>query len=118
MFPMPNIVIIDSNTDILSLLHCIFTMDKFTVHACSDVKNFLETLENTKPDVVMADINTLGTKDTVLSEIKEKFGVPIIVTSTKKYHCLNYKAFSADAGIEKPFCTKQLKQIVAGMLAD
>ena len=103
----PHILVVDDNEEILSTISIILSRKAYKVSAKGRIENFVQTVEELLPDLILLDKN-LGWADGCdlckLVKTNEKLAaIPVIMFSAyykKKEECLGA---GADEFIEKPF---------------
>jgi DNA-binding response OmpR family regulator len=110
---------LDDNQDILDIVKEILLYEQFEVKIISDSKNFIATLINYRPDLIILDYKLNGPNgDDICRQIKtdSRFcDIPVIICSAYLNND-DILACGCDATIAKPFGLEELIDKVNGLV--
>jgi len=117
---MSKILVVDDDTDILSVMKILLTMKGFEVEVTSKGENALPTTENFKPDLILLDVLISGHDGrTICKQLKSKketCHIPIIMFSAHPGAAATITDYGADDFIAKPFDVNSLMKKVNAQL--
>lgn len=118
---MPKVMIVDDDRTMVSLLKILLEMDGFEVVNITQGSNFISSLREDRPDIVLLDVflTNMDGKELV-TEVRESddlSDLKIIMTSGMDLaeQCVNA---GADAFLLKPYTPEQLMQVLNENLDD
>lgn len=117
---MLKILAVDSSPDMLILFTKIFKADNILVEGCNSIDDMLVKLAEVVPDLLVLDAMIKGLDERMVSQLRSMpalSNVPVLVTSSKKIHAGMYEVLGADAAIEKPFHTHEIRDKVRSLLS-
>ena len=107
---MNKILVVDDDADILNSVSWILRKNDFEVVTLIDCRKVLETVRDTKPDLILLDIN-LGYCDgrQLCLQLKNTnlFNHPILLFSANPEMVESVSLYKADDFIQKPFAIKE-----------
>jgi DNA-binding response OmpR family regulator len=106
-FPMKKILIVDDDTDILTVVEIFLSMNKYIVKAIPKWQDITDTIKSFSPDLILLDVALSGAdgRDICkrLKKSTETQHIPVILFSAHN-DLENYtQGFMADGLIAKPF---------------
>ncbi len=113
---METIFIVDDEEDLLQSLQFYLQKEGYEVKTFTKSKDMMEALETSKPNLILMDVNLRRNDGRTLCRIiKNKYAVnaPIVLFSANADVETEYKNFSADGFISKPFSFEQISQKIA-----
>ena len=117
---MPNVLIVDDDTDLLEMVTMALTINKMTVQSLSKGQSLFDSLDTQKPDIILMDIylgETDGRKLCYSLKNKEQYrNIPVILYSAGYITALSVKESLADDFITKPFDITQLLNKIHSIL--
>ncbi|MCP3029631.1 response regulator transcription factor [Halobacillus sp. A5] len=103
----PNILIVDDDEDILSMLHLTFKKEKFTnITLCTNAEEGLELVKTSNFNLILLDVMLPGKSGfEILPSIRDCSDAPVFFLTAKDtdFDKLTGFAFGADDYITKPF---------------
>ncbi|HUZ60001.1 MAG TPA: response regulator [Hanamia sp.] len=113
---MSKILVVDDDTDILSVMKILLTMKGFEVEVTSKGENALPKTESFKPDLILLDVLISGHDGrTICKELKSKKEtqhIPVIMFSAHPGAAATIADYGADDFISKPFDVNNLMKKV------
>lgn len=113
---MSKILVVDDDTDILSVMKILLTMKGFEVEVISKGENTLPKIESFKPDLILLDVLISGHDGrTICKELKAKKEtqhIPVIMFSAHPGAASTIADYGADDFISKPFDVNNLMKKV------
>lgn len=113
---MSKILVIDDDTDILSVMEILLTMKGFEVEVTAKGDNAFPKIETFKPDLILLDVLISGHDGrTICRKIKankDTRHIPIIMFSAHPGAAATIAEYGADDFIAKPFDVTNLLQKV------
>lgn len=115
-----NILVIDDNTDILTLLTD--SLSEYNVFTASDAEKGLAYLRNKKIDLIITDVMMPGTDGVTLTRLikgnKHTMHIPLIILSARNTSAEKVEglASGADAYVGKPFHMSYLRALIVRLL--
>jgi DNA-binding response OmpR family regulator len=104
---MNKILVVDDDTDILSLVEIVLTMNDFSVEAISRWEKIDDSIEHFKPDLILLDVSLAGAdgRDICksLKHTNETQHLPVILFSANVEMGKYLQDCDAQAFIAKPF---------------
>jgi DNA-binding response OmpR family regulator len=105
--PLKKLLIIDDDLDLLEAMSAFLQQKNYHVVAISDAEDWKETIADFQPDIIVLDI-LLGELDGrhICRDIKKEKqfkNIPVVLISGLAPDKVDYKKWSADAFISKPF---------------
>jgi len=116
---MNKILVVDDDLDILEVLKFLLKKNGYEVILLSEAQQVIGTVKETKPDVVLLDINLSGYDGREICKyLKTTLQVktPVILFSANISYKSSYKEYFADDFLEKPFEVKRLLNILRSHL--
>ena len=117
---MSKILVVDDDTDILSVMEILLTMKGFEVAVITKGENTFPKIETFKPDLILLDVLISGhdgrTICRKLKADKETMHIPIIMFSAHPGAAATIAEYGADDFIAKPFDVTNLLQKVKHQL--
>ncbi|HWH64019.1 MAG TPA: response regulator [Ginsengibacter sp.] len=117
---MSKILVVDDDTDILSVMEILLTMKGFEVEVITKGENTFPKIETFKPDLILLDVLISGhdgrTICRKLKADKETMHIPIIMFSAHPGAAATIAEYGADDFIAKPFDVTNLLQKVKHQL--
>ncbi|MDF2432570.1 MAG: hypothetical protein JWP44_2201 [Mucilaginibacter sp.] len=117
---LKNILIIDDDEDILTVIENVLTYNKFKVSAIQRTDDILKEIEKYKPDLILTDFLLSGMDGGKICQIIKKnpqtCHIPVILISGYKDLALSYGNFGFDAFLNKPFDIKLLLNTIKDCL--
>ncbi len=100
-------MVVDDENDILEVIAIILKMRGFEVVTFNNAENLLERIKQTKPDLVLLDVQ-LGSYDgrqlcKNIKEVEEHTHLPVILFSANKLYEPDLEKSQCNDFIEKPF---------------
>lgn len=118
---MSKILVVDDDTDILSVMEILLTMKGFEVEVTTKGENTFPKIEIFKPDLILLDVLISGhdgrTICKKLKSAKETMHIPIIMFSAHPGAAATIAEYGADDFIAKPFDVTNLLQKVKHQLS-
>jgi DNA-binding response OmpR family regulator len=119
--PMNKILVVDDDTDILTVVEILLKMNNFTVNAISRWEDIDTTINNFSPDLILLDV-ALGGADgreicKQLKNSEETAHIPVILFSAHYNLVNNIRECMADGLITKPFETSYLLETIRKNIA-
>jgi DNA-binding response OmpR family regulator len=118
---MTSVLVIDDDTDVLTIISDVLTTEGFEVHTISDPTKGLQTILNTPPDLILCDIMMPGMNGyTLLKQVRESelpFIPFIFITAIDNWE--NHRQgmnLGADDYLRKPMAAKDIKETVIAVL--
>ncbi|GAB3927395.1 response regulator [Mucilaginibacter myungsuensis] len=115
-----HLLVIEDDQDIKDILETILTMEGHTVTTISETPNIIQTVLETKPDLIITDYILQGINGgEYCSQIKqhpETAHIPVIILSAYDKVLGSLGHYKADLIIHKPFDNDNLCQNVAELL--
>jgi len=118
---MSKVLVVDDDTDILTVVEIILRMHKFTVKAISRWEDIDSSIQTFSPDLILLDV-ALGSADgrelcKKLKQSEETRHIPVILFSAH-YNLVNsIHEFMADGLVTKPFETSYLVETINKYIA-
>lgn len=112
---MRQLFIVDDDYDILLSLKIWFTKKGFDVKVFQHSKPFFEELYQSRPDLILLDINLNGEDGRdICKRIKSEFILdrPVILFSANANALLDYEESCADGFLHKPFSLHQIYTLI------
>lgn len=115
-----NILVIDDNEDILTLLSD--SLSEYNVIMATDAEKGLEYLKNNDIDLIITDVMMPGTDGVTLTRLikgnKHTMHIPLIILSAKNTSAEKVEglASGADAYVGKPFHLSYLRAVIVRLL--
>ena len=113
---MSKILVVDDDTDILSVMEILLTMKGFEVEVTAKGDNTFPKIETFKPDLILLDVLISGHDGrTICRKIKankDTRHIPIIMFSAHPGAAATIAEYGADDFIAKPFDVTNLLQKV------
>ncbi|HTB52189.1 MAG TPA: response regulator [Ferruginibacter sp.] len=104
---MANILVLDDSKDLLQMIKAIFQLHNYEVRTALTKSSLLAHMEIFKPDIILMDVLLEGSNGKeICKELKTDpatKNIPVILLSGSHEQLRNYKEYSADDIIEKPF---------------
>jgi DNA-binding response OmpR family regulator len=118
---MHKILVVDDDTDILTVVDIILRMNDYTVKVISDWEEIASAIEKFSPDLILLDV-ALGTADgrEICKKLKksgETEHIPIILFSAHFDLVNNIKGCMANGLVTKPFETSYLLETIRKNIA-
>lgn len=117
---MLKILVVDDDTDILSVMKILLTMKGFEVEVISKGENALPKTESFKPDLILLDVLISGHDGrTICKQLKSKketSHIPVIMFSAHPGAAATITDYGADDFIAKPFDVDNLMKKVNAQL--
>jgi len=118
---MSKILVVDDDTDILSVMEILLTMKGFEVEVTAKGDNAFPKIETFKPDLILLDVLISGHDGrTICRKIKankDTRHIPIIMFSAHPGAAATIAEYGADDFIAKPFDVTNLLQKVKYQLS-
>jgi DNA-binding response OmpR family regulator len=116
---LKRILMLDDNPDILDIVKEALIYEKFEVNITTDSTNFIQTIKNFKPDLLILDYKLHGPKgDEICRQVKKNnqlFGIPVIIC-TAYLNDGDTISCGCDAIITKPFGLDELMEKVNSLV--
>ena len=113
---MSKILVVDDDTDILSVMEILLTMKGFEVEVTTKGENTFSKIETFKPDLILLDVLISGhdgrTISRKLKSDKDTRHIPIIMFSAHPGAAATIAEYGANDFIAKPFDVTNLLQKV------
>jgi len=113
---MSKILVVDDDTDILSVMEILLKMKGFEVEVTARGENTFSKIESFKPDLILLDVLISGhdgrTICRKLKSSKETMHIPVIMFSAHPGAAASISEYGADDFIAKPFDVANLLQKV------
>ena len=113
---MSKILVVDDDTDILSVMEILLTMKGFEVEVTTKGENTFPKIASFKPDLILLDVLISGYDGrTICRELKasqETSHIPVIMFSAHPGAAASIADYGADDFIAKPFDVINLLQKV------
>jgi len=113
---MSKILVVDDDTDILSVMEILLKMKGFEVEVTTRGENTFPKIESFKPDLILLDVLISGHDGrTICRELKarkETSHIPVIMFSAHPGAAASILQYGADDFIAKPFDVANLLQKV------
>src|SRR5665213_635535 len=113
---MARILVVDDDTDILSVMEILLTMKGFEVEVTTKGENTFPKIASFKPDLILLDVLISGYDGrTICRELKasqETSHIPVIMFSAHPGAAASIADYGADDFIAKPFDVTNLLQKV------
>jgi DNA-binding response OmpR family regulator len=118
---MSKILVVDDDTDILTVVEILLKMNHFSVRTISRWEDIHDTINNFSPDLILLDV-ALGGADgrQICKQLKiadETRHIPVILFSAHYDLLNNIKEYLADGLITKPFETSYLLETIRKNIA-
>ena len=117
---MAKILVVDDDTDILSVMEILLTMKGFEVQVTSKGENTFPKIESFKPDLILLDVLISGHDGRVickkLKSNKETSHIPVIMFSAHPGAAASIAEYGANDFIAKPFDVNNLMKKVNAQL--
>lgn len=117
---MAKILVVDDDTDILSVMEILLSMKGFEVQVTSKGENALPKTESFKPDLILLDVLISGHDGRVickqLKSNKETRHIPVIMFSAHPGAAASIGEYGANDFIAKPFDVNNLMKKVNAQL--
>jgi DNA-binding response OmpR family regulator len=113
------ILVVDDDLDILEVLKFLLRKNGYEVILLSEAKKVIETVQETKPDIALLDVNLSGYDGREICKYLKtvlNVNIPIVLFSANANYKNSYKEYSADDFIEKPFEVKRLLSLLHSYL--
>ena|SRR5450432_1397071 len=111
---MYKILVVDDDTDILSVMEILLTMKGFQVEVTAKGENTFLKIETFKPDIILLDVLISGQDGRTicrkLKSNKETMHIPVIMFSAHPGAAATIAEYGADDFIAKPFDVGKLVQ--------
>ena len=116
---LKRILMLDDSPDILDIVKEALSYAKFEVNITTDSENFMETIKNFKPDLLILDYKLHGPKgDEICRQVKNSnqlFDIPVIICSAY-LNDGDTISCGCDAIIVKPFGLDELMEKVNNLV--
>ena len=113
---MSKILVVDDDTDILSVMEILLTMKGFEVEVTAKGENTFSKIASFKPDLILLDVLISGHDGRTicrnLTTIKDTMHIPVIMLSAHPGAAATIAEYGADDFIAKPFDVANLLQKV------
>ncbi len=113
---MSKILVVDDDTDILSVMEILLTMKGFEVEVTTKGENTFLKIASFKPDLILLDVLISGYDGrTICSKLKadkDTMHIPVIMFSAHPGAAATIAEYGADDFIAKPFDVTNLLQKV------
>ena len=113
---MPKILVVDDDSDILSVMETLLTMKGFEVEGIANGGHIFPIIETFKPDIILLDVLISGQDGrTICKKLKsnnETRLIPVIMFSAHPGAAAAIAEYGADDFIAKPFDVANLLQKV------
>ncbi len=113
---MSKILVVDDDTDILSVMEILLTMKGFDVEVTAKGENTLPKIESFKPDLILLDVLISGHDGrTICRNLKSNEDtrhIPVIMFSAHPGAASTISDYGADDFISKPFDVTNLLEKV------
>jgi DNA-binding response OmpR family regulator len=117
---MAKILVVDDDTDILSVMEMLLSMKGFEVQVTSKGENTLPKTASFKPDLILLDVLISGHDGRVickqLKSNKETSHIPVIMFSAHPGAAASIAEYGANDFIAKPFDVNNLMKKVNAQL--
>ena len=118
---MNKILVVDDDTDILTVVKIVLDMNNFSVMAISKWQDITHSIDNFSPDLILLDV-ALGGADgrdicKQLKKSKETQHIPVILFSAHFGIASDIQGCMANGLITKPFETKYLLETIRKNIA-
>lgn len=117
---MAKILVVDDDTDILSVMEILLSMKGFEVQVTSKGENTFPKIESFKPDLILLDVLISGHDGRVickkLKSNKETSHIPVIMFSAHPGAAASIAEYGANDFIAKPFDVNNLMKKVNAQL--
>lgn len=117
---MAKILVVDDDTDILSVMEILLTMKGFEVQVTSKGENTFPKIESFKPDLILLDVLISGHDGRVickkLKSNTETSHIPVIMFSAHPGAAASIAEYGANDFIAKPFDVNNLMKKVNAQL--
>ena len=117
---MAKILVVDDDTDILSVMEILLSMKGFEVQVTSKGENTLPKTHSFKPDLILLDVLISGHDGRVickqLKSDKETSHIPVIMFSAHPGAAASIAEYGANDFIAKPFDVNNLMKKVNAQL--
>ena len=117
---MSKILVVDDDTDILSVMEILLTMKGFEVEVTTKGENTFPKIASFKPDLILLDVLISGYDGrTICRELKasqETSHIPVIMFSAHPGAAASIADYGADDFIAKPFDVAHLMKKVNAQL--
>jgi DNA-binding response OmpR family regulator len=113
------ILVVDDDLDILEVLKFLLRKNGYEVVLLSEAKSVIETIQDTKPDIALLDVNLSGYDGREICKYLKtvlQVNIPIVLFSANASYKNSYKEYGADDFIEKPFEVKRLLSLLCSYL--
>lgn len=114
---MPQVLIIDDETDICFLLSAILTNSGYSTTYANSLKDGLAKIDKYTPDVILLDVNLPdGNGLDFVPVIKKQHGLSRVVVMSAHVSAAeveNVKSLGADSFLSKPINKRELMEILA-----
>ena len=111
-----NILIIEDDDDILSVLETVLSMNNFTVSGINRTDDIIESVKSYNPDLVLTDYMLPGLNGGKICQLikgnKETSHIPVILISAYHEMAISLANFGYDAFIPKPFDINKLVKTI------
>jgi DNA-binding response OmpR family regulator len=117
---MAKILVVDDDTDILSVMEILLTMKGFEVQVTSKGENTFPKIASFKPDLILLDVLISGHDGRVickkLKSDEETRNIPVIMFSAHPGAAASIAEYGANDFIAKPFDVNNLMKKVNAQL--
>lgn len=117
---MPRILVVDDDTDILSVMEILLTMKGFEVEVTAKGENTFPKITTFRPDLILLDVLISGHDGrTICKQLKTDEAtkhIPVIMFSAHPGAAATIADYGADDFISKPFDVNNLIQKVNSQL--
>jgi DNA-binding response OmpR family regulator len=110
------ILIIDDEADIRFLLKRALSSHKYTVSEAENLKSGLEVFNQTRPDIVVLDVNLPDGIGTYYArKFKSPDNIVIFISADHDKLADSFKEAGADGFLRKPFVIDQLLEVISNV---
>ncbi|MEO3406237.1 response regulator [Mucilaginibacter sp. CAU 1740] len=111
-----NILIIEDDAEILSVLETVLTFNNFEVTGLSQTDDIIAAVKNHKPDLVLTDYMLPGLNGGRICQLiktnEETKHIPVILISAYHEQAIALVNFGYDAFVPKPFDVNKLVKTI------
>jgi DNA-binding response OmpR family regulator len=118
---MKKVLVVDDDTDILTVVQLILSNNRYTVMATSKWQNITNTIKGFSPDLILLDVALAGADGRIickeLKESKKTQHIPVVLFSAHYDLVKNIRECGADGLVTKPFEISYLLETIKKNIA-